>query len=63
MNDFTKDELQTFLEWLHHARDSARWDNYHEEPNLVSKLQSKIDNSCEHDNLENLEEQIGGALW
>lgn len=44
MNDFTKEELEIFVEWLHCARDSVCWNKYYEEPELISKLQTMIDN-------------------
>ena len=49
MNDFTKEELEIFLEWLHYARDSACWNKYHEHPELINKIQSMIDNYCNHE--------------
>ena len=40
MNDFTKEELETFMHGLYHA-------NIHDWP-VGKKLQAMIDNYCEH---------------
>lgn len=46
MNDFTKDELMELKYWLEHADDSVdAIDHY----NLMNKLQSMINNYCEHE--------------
>lgn len=47
MNDFTKEELESILEAFDYARYSAHWTKYHDEPLLINKIQSMIDN---HDN-------------
>jgi hypothetical protein len=41
MNDFTKEELEEILKYVSHPI----WTNSH---NLTSKIQSMIDNYCEH---------------
>ncbi len=48
MTDFTIDELNSILDAFHYARDSASWTKYHEEPNLINKIQSMIDKYGEH---------------
>lgn len=42
MNDFTKDELEEILMW------ADFWSGFN--PELIKKIQSMIDNYCEHTN-------------
>jgi hypothetical protein len=49
MNDFTKDELGLILDAFHYAKDSACWTKYHDEPVLINKIQSMIDDYCENE--------------
>ena len=44
INDFTKEELDSILEVFHYARDSLSWTKYHEEPALIDKIHSMIEN-------------------
>jgi hypothetical protein len=49
MNDFTKEELELIFRMFHHFIYSPYWkisDNEHE---LKEKIQSMIDNYCEHE--------------
>jgi hypothetical protein len=49
MNDFTKEELETFIDWGSVAHESGY---YHAGNKLFAKLQSLIDNYCEHSDFE-----------
>jgi len=44
MNDLTKDELLSILEAFHYAKGNPCWTKYHDEPLLINKIQSMIDN-------------------
>ncbi len=45
MNDFTKDELDYIRDYIFNGAASIRFDNHE---SLKNKLQSMIDNYCEH---------------
>ncbi len=47
MNDFTKEELETLISTINSVRIYTGIDNWDEE--LFNKLQSMIENYCEHE--------------
>ncbi len=47
MNDFTKEELETIYASVDII--SVELDEFHENERLLNKIQSMIDNYCEHD--------------
>ena len=53
MNDFTKEELESILDAFHYLEDSPSWRNIDGwDRILADKIQSMIDNYCEHECLE-----------
>ena len=56
MNDFTKEELEEIVESFDWIESETSWDWKHP---LRNKIQSMIDNYCDHEFNEN----IGGFCW
>lgn len=48
MNDFTKEELELIYRMFHHFVYSPYWRKSDEEEPLKDRIQSMIDNYCEH---------------
>ncbi len=59
MNDFTKEELEIIIDAFHHIKEDPAWRNIEGwDDELKTKIQSMINNYCEHECKHEFERKI-----
>lgn len=59
MNDFTKEELEGMLNCIYHGS----WIYKADKKTVINKLQSMIDNYCEHEEKETIQTFLSGTRF